>query len=279
MKIGVHTLIWDVEFTPAHLPLLTRLKAAGFDGVEIPIFDPSSFDAKAVRKGFADNGLECITCSIIPQGTSLVSEDRAVRAKALTHLRDIIKTAADLDSRVIAGPLYSPVSFKTGLRRTADEWKRAVEAYQSVTGELEANNVTLAIEPLNRFETYFLNTAADAARLFAEVNHPRVGVSYDTFHSNIEDKGFGDAIRTIGKQLKYVQISENDRGTPGSGHVPWTEVLAALRDVGYDGWLTIESFAANLRDFSAAVCIWRDIEPVTESIAFDGIKFLRTLIK
>lgn len=278
MKIGVHTLIWQVDFTPAHLPLLERLKNAGFDGVEIPVFDPATFQAAAIRKGFEANGLECITCSIIPPGTSLVTDDAAARSKALAHLRDIIKIAADLNSRVIAGPLYSPVSFKTGLRRTADEWKRAVEAYQSVAAELERNDVTLAIEPLNRFETYFLNTSADAAKLFAEVNHPRVGVSYDTFHSNIEDKHFGNAIRGIGKHLKYVQVSENDRGTPGSGHVPWTDVLAALRDVGYDGWLTIESFAANLREFSAAVCIWRDIEPVTESIAFDGIKFLKRLI-
>lgn len=278
MKIGVHTLIWGVDFTPKDLPLLERLKAAGFDGVEVPVFDPSTFQAAAIRKGFEANGLEFLMCSIIPKGTSLVSADAGERAKALRHLRDVIRLTADMGSHIIAGPLYSPVSYMTGRRRTSDEWKRAVESYRSVADDLDANDITLAVEPLNRFETYFLNTSADAAALFAEVNHPRIGVSYDTFHSNIEDKRLGDAIRGLGRHLKYVQISENDRGTPGSGHVPWPEVLAALRHIGYDGWLTIESFAADLADFSAAVCIWRDIEPVTESIAFDGIRFVRGLL-
>jgi D-psicose/D-tagatose/L-ribulose 3-epimerase len=278
MKLAVNTLLWQVDFTPADLPLLTRLKAHGFDGVEIAAFEPKNFQAAAIRRGVEDNGLECIICSVVPKGLSLISDDAAVRGKTRERLRDVIKVAADTDARMIAGPLYCPVGYLPGRRRTADEWRWAVEGYQSITDDLTSHNVTLAIEPLNRFETYFLNTSADAAALCAAVGHPRVGVSFDTFHSNIEDKDLGAAIRGLGPHLKYVQASENDRGTPGSGHVGWRLVLDALRDAGYDGWIAIESFAANLADFSSAVCIWRDIEPVTESIAFDGIKFLRTLI-
>ena len=144
-----------------------------------------------------------------------------------------------------------------------------------MTPTLDACDVTLAIEPLNRFETYFLNTAADAAALCDEVGHPRVGVAFDTFHANIEEKGIAGACRRIGGHLKHVQISENDRGTPGSGHIDWASLLRALRDLEYDGWLTIESFGPSLGAFSAAVAIWRDIEPTPDSIAFDGIAFLR----
>jgi D-psicose/D-tagatose/L-ribulose 3-epimerase len=278
MRIAVNTLIWQVDFTPVQLSLLPRLKSHGFEGVEVPVFQPAAFDAAAIRKGFEANGLEFILCCVVPPGLSLIGDDASALAKGRQHLRDAIHVAADVGARLIAGPLYSPVGYKPGRRRTADEWKRAVESYQSVADLLAANDVTIAIEPLNRFETFFLNTSADAAALCDDINDSRVGVSFDTFHSNIEDKHAGAAIRRVGRHLKFVQTSENDRGTPGSGHVAWGEVISALREVGYDGWLSIESFAPDLGDFSSAVCIWRDIEPVTESIPFDGIRFLEELI-
>jgi len=275
MKLAVNTLIWAVDFTPSQLPLLAKLKAHGFEGVEIPVFDPASFQAAAIRRGLEENGLECVICSVMPPGFSLITDDAAVREKSQQRLADAIKVAADMGSRVVAGPLYCPVGYLPGRRRTADEWKRAVESYQRATSDLESNDVTLAIEPLNRFETYFLNTSADLARLCEDVGHARVGASYDTFHSNIEDKDLGAAIRLLGRHIKHVQTCENDRGTPGSGHVEWLDVFAALREVGYDQWLSIESFAPNLGDFSSAVCIWRDIEPNTDNIAFDGVRFLQ----
>jgi D-psicose/D-tagatose/L-ribulose 3-epimerase len=150
-----------------------------------------------------------------------------------------------------------------------------VEGYQSVISTLEENHVTLAIEPLNRFETFFLNTAADAAALCDEVGHPNVGVLFDTFHANIEEKDIAAGYRTIGRHLRHVHACENDRGTPGSGHVEWDAVFQAWRELRYDGWLTIESFGFALGELSAAASIWRDIERTPESIAFDGVQFLR----
>jgi D-psicose/D-tagatose/L-ribulose 3-epimerase len=246
--------------------------------VEVPLFDPVGFRAADIRAGMAANGLECTVCSIIPAGRSLISEDAGVRQRSRQHLRDAVEAAADVGARLIDGPLYSPVGYLPGRRRTRDEWQWAVESYQSVTETLDACDVTLAIEPLNRFETHFLNTAADAAALCDEVGHPRVGVAFDTFHANIEEKDLAGACRRLGPHLKHVQISENDRGTPGSGHIQWTNLLRALRDMGYDRWLTIESFGPSLGAFSAAVAIWRDIEPTPDAIAFDGVRFLRQAI-
>ena len=275
MKLGVNTFIWSAEFGRAQLALLPRIKEHGFDGVEVPMFDPAGFPAADIRNAMAANDLQCTVCSIIPAGRSLISDDADVRRRTQQHVRDAIGATADAGARVIDGPLYSPVGYLSGRRRTPDEWQWAVEGYQSVTSTLDACDVTLAIEPLNRFETYFLNTAADATALCDEVGHPRVGVAFDTFHANIEEKGLAGACRRIGGHLKHVQISENDRGTPGSGHIDWGSLLGALRDLRYDGWLTIESFGPSLGAFSAAVAIWRDIEPTPESIAFDGIEFLR----
>jgi D-psicose/D-tagatose/L-ribulose 3-epimerase len=275
MKLGVNTFIWSAEFGRAQLALLPRIKEHGFDGVEVPMFDPAGFPAADIRNALAGNDLQCTVCSIIPEGRSLISDDADVRRRTQQHLREAIEATAEAGARVIDGPLYSPVGYLSGRRRTRDEWRWAIEGYQSVTPTLDACDVTLAIEPLNRFETYFLNTAADAAALCDEVRHARVGVAFDTFHANIEEKDLAGACRRIGGHLKHVQISENDRGTPGSGHTDWASLLRALRSLDYDGWLTIESFGPSLGAFSAAVAIWRDIEPTPESIAFDGIEFLR----
>jgi D-psicose/D-tagatose/L-ribulose 3-epimerase len=279
VRIGVNTFIWSSSFGPAQFALLPRLREAGFEGVEVPLFDPASFPAADIRRAFEAEGLACTVCSIVPPGKSLITEDAALRRATQQHLRDAIEATAEAGARLIDGPLYAPVGYLPGRRRTADEWRWAVEGYQSVTETLDASNVTLAVEPLNRFETYFLNTAADAAALCDDVAHPRVGVAYDTFHANIEEKSIPGGCSLAARHLKHVQVSENDRGTPGSGHVDWAGLLATLRAVGYDGWLTIESFGPNLGAFSAAVAIWRDIEPDVEAIAFDGLRFLREAVR
>jgi len=275
MKFGVNTFIWTPSFDKSNLPLLPVVKEHGFDGVEVPLFRPAEFAAADIRKGLQQNGLECTVCSILVSGFSLISEDAEVRRKTRIHLEDSIRAVADVGAKIIAGPLYSPVGYLPGRRRTAEEWRWAVEGYQSLTGTLEANGVTLAIEPLNRFETYFLNITADLAALCDEVDHPNVGILLDTFHANIEEKDIAAAFRTAGRRLKHVHTCENDRGIPGSGHVEWAGVFQALRDVRYDGWLTIESFGFALGELSAAASIWRDIETSPDAIAFEGVKFLK----
>jgi len=275
MKFGVNTFIWTASFDQSHFRLLPAIKQAGFDGVELPLINPSQVDAPGIRRAVAANGLECTFCSVLPADLSAISDDAAVRIKTRSHLEACVRVAAEAGSRLIAGPIYSPVGYLPGRRRTADEWKRAVECYQSLTGVLAAHHVALAIEPLNRFETYFLNTAEDAAKLCAAVGHPSVGVLFDTFHANIEEKNVAEACRSVGPHLRHVHTSENDRGIPGSGHVDWPGFFRVLRELKYDGWLTIESFGFALGELSAAASIWRDLAPTPDAIAFDGVKFLK----
>lgn len=275
MKFGVTAYIWAAEFTAAQLPILPRLRERGFDGIEIPVFRPEAFDAPAIRRGLERDAMQCEVSAALVAGLSLASDDAEVRRKTVAHVTRIIETAAELGASIVAGPLYTPVGWLPGRRRTTDEWKRVVEAYQMLAPVLVSHGVTIAIEPLNRFETYFLNTVADGLALCDAIASPRVGLLFDTFHANIEEKDVAQACRAVRPHLKHVHTSENDRGTPGSGHVDWVGVFAALREQQYDGWLTIESFGFALGDLSAAASIWRDIEADPELIAFDGVRFLR----
>ena len=275
MKFGVNTFIWSATFDSSNFGLLPLIKEAGFDGVEVPLLRPEAFAASSIRQATEAHGLECNACTVLVDGLSLISESADIRRRTRLHLEDVAKAAADAGIAIVAGPLFSPVGYLPGRRRTSDEWKWAVEGFQSVGDTLAAHKVTFAIEPLNRFETYFLNTATDAAALAQEIGHPNIGILFDTFHANIEEKSIAEGYRTVGPHLKHVHTCENDRGIPGSGHVEWKEVFQALRDLKYDDWLTIEGFGFALKELSAAAAIWRDIERTPESIAFEGVKFLK----
>ena len=275
MKFGAHALIWSAEIDRDLLGRFAAIRRHGFDGVEMLIIRPEDVPVADVRRSLADSKLECTFSAILPPPLSAIDADAAVRRKAAEHIAEDIRVAAEAGAHIVAGPLYSPVGQFSGGRRTEDEWKRAVDCYQSLGDTLRAHAVTLAIEPLNRFETYFLNTAADAARLAAEVGHPHVGILFDTFHANIEEKDVAASLRAVGPFLKHFHACENDRGTPGSGHTDWPGVFRALAELRYDQWVTIESFGFALGELSAAASIWRDLAPTAESIAFDGVEFLK----
>jgi D-psicose/D-tagatose/L-ribulose 3-epimerase len=277
MKYGINTYIWAAEFGPSHFHLLPEIKARGFDGIEVALFRPAEFAAAAIRRAAEAEGLECTVASALIRGLSLVSDDADVRRRTIQHVRDSIRAVADAGAHLMIGPLYCPVGELPGRRRTADEWQREIESLQSLTATLVENDVTLAIEPLNRFETYFLNTAADGVALCDAVNHPSVGLLFDTFHANIEEKDVAAALRRVAPHLKHLHTCENDRGIPGSGHVDWPGVFQAVRDIRYDGWLMIESFGFALGDLSSAAAIWRDIEKTPDSIAWEGITFLKRM--
>lgn len=275
MKFGVNTFIWSAHYDATVRAMLPAIKENGFDGVEVPLFQPSEFPAAQIRKDTEANGLASTVCSVLVPGFSLIDDDASVRRQTEQHLRNSILAASEAGASIVAGPLYCPVGYLPGRRRTTDEWKRAIEGYRNIAGALRQNNITLAIEPLNRFETYFLNTAADAAALCDEIADPNIGILFDTFHANIEEKDIAQGYRTVGKHLKHVHTCENDRGIPGSGHVEWSAVFQALHDMNYDGWLTIESFGFAIGELSAAASIWRDIERTPECIAFEGVQFLK----
>lgn len=275
MRFGANTLIWTMAFEPQHFDLLPRIKEAGLDGVEIPVFNPGAVPAAAIRKELEKNGLACTTCTVIPNGMSLIAGDADLRRRTREHVGVCLKTTAELGAKLLVGPIYSPVGAFTGTRRTDEEWRNGVESWRELASTVEASGVDVALEPLNRFETYFLNIAEDAARFCDEIGNEHVGMMVDTFHANIEEKSIGAAIKRAGRHLKHLHTCENDRGIPGTGNVAWPEFFRTVREIGYDGWLTIESFGFSLGEIAAAASIWRDLAPTPEAIPFEGVKFLK----
>jgi D-psicose/D-tagatose/L-ribulose 3-epimerase len=277
MKYGVNTLVWTTHVTKEHEALFARVREWGFDGVELFLSPDEPADITSVRKVLERLGLERTTCAVLPREANLVSADGVVRARGIKFLQRCIERTAELGAHLVCGPLYASLGVMTGRGRTDEEWKWAVEGLQTAARRGEEVGVTLCVEPLNRFETYFLNTAEDAARLVRDSNMPNVRVLFDTFHANIEEQHPASALRAIAGELGHVHISENDRGIPGTGHVDWGSIVTALKEAGYDGWMTIESFARPDAKLAAAAAIWRDLAPSGDQLAKQGLAFIKGL--
>jgi len=277
MKFGVNTMVWTTRVGETQAPLLSRIKEWGFDGVELFLSPEEPANLPRVRQMLDELDLDRTACSVLPRECNLVSSEAEVRTRGLECLKSCIERAAEMGASLICGPLYAGLGVMTGRRRTEEEWKWAVEGLRQAAGRGQELGVTLCVEPLNRFETYFLNTQEDAARLVRDVGAPNVRIHFDTFHANIEERHPAESLRAIAKELGHVHISENDRGIPGTGHNDWQGVLLVLKEIGYDGWLTIESFAQPEPDLAAAAAIWRDLAPSGDDLARRGLQFIKGL--
>jgi len=275
MKTGMNLLLWTTHVTEEHFPLFAQLKKVGYDGVEIPLFAGDAAHYQRIRKELENNGLGCTTVSCATQAANPISPDPGLRQAGLDHVKWAIEMTATLGGDILAGPYHSPLGVFSGGGPTADEKKWAVETLRKAAEEAQKAKVMLAIEYLNRFECYFLTTAADTRSLVRAVDHPHFRMMYDTFHANIEEKHASAVITSIADSFIHVHISENDRGTPGTGHIAWDETFRALRQVGYDGWLVIEAFGRALPDLAAATKVWRDLFPRAEEVYTQGLRFMK----
>lgn len=276
MNIGVNMLLWATCVTKAHRTALEAIRAAGADGVEIPIMEGEPTDYREVGRILDDLGLKrTASMAFVTPDANPVSDDPACRQAAADHLRWLIACAHELGAPLVCGPMYQTIGLFTGDGPTEAEKVRAADVLRSVAEEARQAGVTLAMEPLNRFEAYMLNTLADAAALTDRVGHPGVGVLYDTFHANIEEKDPVGAIRAYGRVIRHFHCSANDRGIPGQDHVDWVGTFRALRETGYDGWLVIEAFGRALPGLAAATKIWRDLFDDALNVARQGIPFVR----
>lgn len=280
MKFGVFHLIWATPLTdiPA---LVARARAAGADVLEIAISrEPLPFDAAAARRALAAEGLEGTLVTSLNAETDITSEDPAVRRAGRDFLRRYIEHAAELGSPLLSGAIYGVVfqpKYLTPEER-ARRWACTVEALSELGPVAQSAGVRIAIEPLSRFHTSLINTATDCRRLIDEVGHPAVGILLDTFQMNIEEKSLRQAVRTAGDRLFHVHAAESDRGTPGTAQVHWTELRDGLRDVGYDGRLIIESFNPDIPDLANFIKLWRRVERDQDTLAREGVRFLRSLL-
>ena len=276
MKIGFNLLLWATHITEADFHLLETLKKVGYDGVEVPIFEGDRAHYEKLGRALKDNGLEATTVTVMPDTAhDITRADPKERQGGADHLCWAIDNTRALGGTLLAGPIHQALGHFTGQGRTAEEWERAVEVMRSVADYAADAGIQLSVEPLNRFECYFLNTVRDTADFVQVVGKPNVGVLYDTFHANIEEKHPVGALKENLRWVNHVHISANDRGTPGKDHVPWAATFAVLKDNGYDGWLTIEAFSTGLPDLAAATRVWRDFFPNREEVYTFGYDFIR----
>jgi D-psicose/D-tagatose/L-ribulose 3-epimerase len=275
MKTSMNLLLWTGHVTAEHFALLARLKKAGFDGVEVPLFEGNLAHYKMVGEELDNHGLGCTTVTVAGADTSPISPDPKVRKAAADRLKWALEMTAALGGEMLCGPYHSPLGVFSGVGPTADEKAWAAEVLRQAAEEGQKLGVKLAIEYLNRFECYFLTTAADARALVEAVGHPNFRAMYDTFHAHIEEKDQARAIASLGDRFIHVHISENDRGTPGTGQVHWDATFKALRQAKYDGWLTIEAFGRALPELAAATKVWRDLFPNPEEVYTQGLRFMK----
>ncbi len=274
MKYGVHAGLWMARWTDDIAPILTTVADLGFDGVEISLLGMTDDKAAALGRLIRNHGL-AVTCSDgLSRAADITSENAEIRAAGLAHLRWAIQSVATLGGHGLAGVVHTP----WGLFDPANKPGRAArsaEMLAELDADLRDHGVTLGIEALNRFETDLANTATEACALARATGSDRIGVLLDTFHMNMEDKDIRAAIASSADKLVHFHVSDNDRGVPGSGHVPWDQVKAGLTDAAYDGWIVAEMFVRTGTPAGNDLNIWRDIEADTTIAARQALAFMR----
>ena len=281
VKLGVSTWLWTSPFRTEEAPaLFEKMAGMGYRAVEIAVEDPSLIDTKAVKAALAANGLEVIICGAFGPTRDLTSDDESLRKTGMAYIEDCLEIADALGARIFAGPMYSAVgkARMVPAEQRAIEWGRAVEGLREVCEKAADRGIVIALEALNRFESDLVNNVDDLLRMIGDINHPAAKICLDMFHMNIEEPDPEAAIRNAGDKLAHVQVSENYRGTPGSGNASWDAYYRGLTAIGYNGVVSIESFTPRNKELAAAVCIWRDLAESEDAFGRDGYAFLKKWI-
>ena len=277
VTFGVSTWLWTSPFNRETIALFPKIKSFGYDAVEIPVEDPSLIDLDLVKKALADQELKGIICGAFGPSRDLTHDDPAFHQTCFTYLDSCLEIASELGAGFVAGPMYSAVG-KARLvspEQRQVEWERAVTNLRKVCRRAGEFGLDLAIETLNRFETDLINTSEDLMRLIGDINEPQAKAVLDGFHLNIEEPDLESAIRRVGDKLIHVQVSENYRGTPGTGQTNWAAWKRGLEAINYQGTISIESFTPQVKELAGAVCIWKPLVPSQDGFAKDGLEFLK----
>jgi D-psicose/D-tagatose/L-ribulose 3-epimerase len=281
IKFGVSTWLWTSPFVTDTISLFPKIKSMGFDVVEIPVEDTEGIDAKEVKKALDETGLEAVVCGAFGPTRDLTSDDVAVHENCFRYITRCLDLCNAWDTKFFAGPMYSAVgkARMVSADQRKKEWDLAVTNVHKVARLAHERDLEIALEPLNRFESDMVNTATDVLRLVSDINHPAAKIMLDSFHMTIEESDLGSAITSAGDKLIHMQVSENYRGTPGTGLTPWNSIKEGLNRIHYNGTVSIESFTPEVKELAGAVCIWKKLSPSQDGFAQEGLDFLKKLLK
>jgi D-psicose/D-tagatose/L-ribulose 3-epimerase len=280
-QLGLSTFVLASPFSDSDGAAFDRTAAMGYDVLEVCVEDPALLTAEALNAHAARTGLAISICGAFGPDRDVSAEEPERRRAGIGYLKTCIDLAVAVGSPHVAGPMYAP----TGQTRMLDagnraaQLQRAADSLRETAGYAAERGIRLALEPLNRFETDLINTTKQALELVGLIGADNVGLLIDTFHMNIEEKSLGEAVKLAGPRVFHVQVSENDRGTPGSGHVPWADFFEALSDINYRGQLVVESFLPTVKEIARAVSLWRPVAASMDDLAKDALAFLKTSLK
>jgi len=278
-RFGVASLIWTEDFTVKDLPILEQAKTLGFEVVDINVAHPDKFPTEAVREKVKEVGIEVVTSIGLPAESNLIDPNPEVRENGIGTMKKLVDINIELGSNILSGVNYASWGYLTGKPRTEDEWGWSVESMREIALYARSkSDLIIAVEPVNRFETHFLNVAEDAVRYCQNVGAANMKVHLDSFHMIREELSFAGAVETCGKEyLGYIHACENNRGIPGTGLVPWEEFFTALKKIGYDNPIAIESFDPGFEELNRLCAIWRKFAETGEELALEGLKNLKEI--
>jgi len=275
IDFGVHPFVWTSRWTGDSVPLIERARALGFTAMDIPVRTLDEGGIRATREKLTALGMRVVAVAGIGLPYDFTADDPHIRQQAVAYVQRLVLTAKGIGAELLSGVFYAPVGKLTGQGPQEDELARSAECLRQVARFAAQHGMVLALEPINRYETYLINTVDQGLAMLERINEPNVGLQLDTYHMNIEEKDFYRAFVRAGKHLLHCHVCENDRGIPGSGLVPWRRVFEALKDIKYHGIVSIESFLSCIPDTAATTRVWRQLAPDGDTLAREGLAFLR----
>jgi D-psicose/D-tagatose/L-ribulose 3-epimerase len=280
MRLGINTFLFTSPFTNDSTRLFAQFKKWGFQSIEIPIEDPSHIDPAHVKRELDKHGLVCgSVCACLGPDRDLRGGPEQQQI-ALDYLTRVLDQMVPLDCPALIGPVYSAVGRADAVppAEYKQQWKTVVKHLKTLCKHARKRGKQICLEPLNRFETDFINTCDQALEMIKDVGSPALKLHLDTFHMNIEEKNQAAAIRKAGRLLGHFHACGSDRGTPGNDHIDWKPIAKALKDIRYSCDVVIESFTTDVKVIARAAAIWRKMEPTRDEIAVKGLKFLRKVL-
>ena len=269
---GIHSSIWTMDWTPAAAEhAVAEAIRNGFDFVEIALLKPTKVDTAHSRKLFEDAGIQAVCSLGLPEGAWPSRDPEAGAA----FLKTAIDATADMGALALSGVIYGGIGERSGHPPTATEYDNVARCLETAAAHARTRGIDLGIEAINRYETHLINTGAQAVEMVERVGAENMFVHLDTYHMNIEEKGVALGILAAREHLRYIHLSESDRGTPGKGNIPWDEIYGALAAIGFNGGLAMESFMNMPPELAWGLSVWRPVAPSIEEVIGEGLPFLR----
>jgi D-psicose/D-tagatose/L-ribulose 3-epimerase len=277
MKLGIHAYAWCSQWSNETLNLIDRTKNLGLDFIEIPLMVLEAFDAAAIKERLQKVNLGAVTSTVLLGDTDITSEDADIRAKGVDYLKACVKATSNIGAQNFSGVVYSQFVKPVIQRPTEQTWKYSADCLREAARFAKKNGVNIGIEPVNRYETYLINTCDQALKLKEMIGEDNIKIHLDTYHMNIEEKSYYDATMKAGKDLIHYHLCENDRGIPGTGLVNWDEIFKALAEMDYQGNAALESFVDVTDNMNTWV--WRQLAPDGDTLLREGVAFIRKMQK